>query len=94
MQQSKDESIESYRTCKQICCRKPLEDAKEICNYQSGEFSSEHVFKIPENKGLTRLEIQDAANNIIEATNKKRKRDSDMLRDFKKTAEYQVESHL
>lgn len=52
------------------------------------------MFKIPENKGLKRLEIQDAANNIIEATNKKRKRDSDMLRDFKKTAEYQVESHL
>lgn len=49
------------------------------------------MLKIPENKGLTRLEIQDAANNIIEATNTKRKRDSDMLRDFKKTAEYQVE---
>lgn len=75
---------------------KPLEDAKEICtsNYQNGEFSSEHVLKIPENKGLTRLEIQDAANNIIEATNTKRKRDSDMLRDFKKTAEYQLSATL
>lgn len=71
---------------------KPSEDAKENCisNYQTGEFNSENVLKIAENKGLTRLDIQEAANNIIEATNKKRKRDSDMLRDFKKTAEYQV----
>nr|XP_022317489.1 uncharacterized protein LOC111120806 [Crassostrea virginica]XP_022317490.1 uncharacterized protein LOC111120806 [Crassostrea virginica] len=71
---------------------KPSEDAKENCisNYLTGEFNSENVLKIAENRGLTRLDIQEAANNIIEATNKKRKRDSDMLRDFKKTAEYQL----
>ena len=80
-----------YLACIQYSS-KPSEDAKENCisNYQTGEFNSENVLKIAENKGLTRLDIQEAANNIIEATNKKRKRDSDMLRDFKKTAEYQV----
>ncbi|XP_061168086.1 uncharacterized protein LOC133177023 [Saccostrea echinata] len=71
---------------------KPDDGAKEFCvgNYEKGEFSSESAIKMPLTKGLTRIDIQEAANNIIETTNKKRKRDSDMLRDFKKTAEYQL----
>ncbi|XP_062574988.1 synaptonemal complex central element protein 2-like [Saccostrea cucullata] len=71
---------------------KPDEGARKFCvgNYEKGEFSSESAIKLPPTKGLGRIDIQEAANNIIETTNKKRKRDSDMLRDFKKTAEYQL----
>lgn len=71
---------------------KPTEDAKEVClgNYDAGEYRSKSALKMPKSERLKRIDIQEAANNIIEATNKKRKKDSDMLRDFKKTAEYQV----
>ncbi|XP_048758576.1 uncharacterized protein LOC125668448 [Ostrea edulis] len=71
---------------------KPTEDAKEVClgNYDAGEYRSKSALKMPKSERLKRIDIQEAANNIIEATNKKRKKDSDMLRDFKKTAEYQL----